>query len=106
MEYDTFYFMHHPPYLTYEYMLRDEECWDDSIKQKYNQQPFSIVKEEQQLMIKDEENEPLVKEEAQPSFSGRFQSNPTNVVIQHKDTFFNYVAGRDIFNFQNFDFWT
>ena len=39
MEYDMYYYMAHPPYSTYECMLRDAECWDDSIKEKYSQQP-------------------------------------------------------------------
>ena len=45
MEYDTYYYMTHPPDLTYEDMLRDEECWDDTIKEKNNKQPF-LMKEE------------------------------------------------------------
>ena len=47
MEY-TYYYMTHPPYLTYEDMLRDAECWDDSIKEKYNQQPAWVKEEEGQ----------------------------------------------------------
>ena len=37
MEYDTYYYMTHPPYSTYEDMLRDAECWEDTIKENYNQ---------------------------------------------------------------------
>ena len=53
--------MTHPPYSTYENMLRDAECWDDAIKEKNNQQQ-SLVNEEEQRMIK-EEYEPITKEE-------------------------------------------
>ena len=90
MEYDTYYFMKHPPYLTYEHMLRDAECWDDSIKQKYNQQP-SLVKEEdeQQSIVKMELEpitkegvQPIVNEEDQPSSSGQFDLNPRNILMQ------------------------
>ena len=41
-------------------MLRDKECWDDSIKGKYNQQP-SVVKQE----------DPVLDKEDQPSSSRR-----------------------------------
>ena len=54
------------------------------MKDKCNQQQLSsLVKEVKQLMIKEEENEPLLIEEAQPSFSGRFESKSRNVVLQH-----------------------
>ena len=51
MEYDTYYYLTHPPYLTYEDMLRDAERWDDSIKERYNQQPSSIKEEEEEPQI-------------------------------------------------------
>ena len=42
MLYDT------APYMTYKDMLRDEECWDDSIKEKYNQQQSSVKDADEQ----------------------------------------------------------
>ena len=81
MEYDTYYYIKHPPYLTYEDMLRDENYWDDSIKDKHHQQ-HSLVKEEdddqeQQSLVKIKV-EPIMKEEAlneedQPLSSGRLR---------------------------------
>ena len=56
MEYDTYYFMKHPPYLTYEDMLRDTDYWDDSIKEIYTQQ-YSVKKEEAQQIIKRTNNQ-------------------------------------------------
>ena len=87
MEYDTYYYMAHPPYLTYEDMLRDEECWDASIKEKYNQQPAWVKEEEGQQSTKKIEIEPIIKEEVlseddQSSSSGRHESETRIIVIQ------------------------
>ena len=57
MEYDTYYYMHHPPYMTHEDMLRDAECWGDTIKEKYNQQPALVKEEYEEQRIIKEENE-------------------------------------------------
>ena len=46
--------MTHPPYLIYEDMLRDEECWDESIKEKYNQQSLVSVKVKVEPIMKEE----------------------------------------------------
>ena len=46
-EEDTYYYMTHATYLTYEYQLRDPDFWHESIKNKYNQQQPTIVKEEE-----------------------------------------------------------
>ena len=44
---DTYYYMTHATYLTYEYHLRDPDFWHESIKNKYNQQQQpTLVKEE------------------------------------------------------------
>ena len=56
MEYDTYYFMTHPPYMTYADMLRDAVCWDDSIKEKYGQQLSAVKDEDEQQRIIKEEN--------------------------------------------------
>ena len=66
MEYDTYYYMAHPPYLTYEGMLWDAECWDDSIKEKYGQKPASVKEEEEEQGIIKEEYEPITKKEYEP----------------------------------------
>ena len=58
--------MAHPPYLTYEDMLRDAECWGDSIKEKYNQQQSLVKEEEEQQRKIKEEHEPITKEEYEP----------------------------------------
>ena len=69
MEYDTYYYMHHPP--TYvKSMLQDEDCSDHSIKEKYNQQ-LALVKEE---------NDPVLDKEDQPSSSERPESS--SIVIK------------------------
>ena len=88
MEYDTYYYMYHPPYSTYECMLRDAECWDDSIKKKYNQQ-LALVKEEEQQRKIEEEYEPITIEEykpmvseVQPTSSERSESKQRMFVIQ------------------------
>ena len=61
---DTYYFMNHHTYWTYEYMFQD--CWHESIKNNFNQQP-TIVKEEDGL-----------------STSGRVECNPNCILIQAK----------------------
>ena len=81
MEYDTYYFMQHPPYLTYEDMLRDEEYWDDSIKEKYSPQSTS-VKEEDEAQKPIVKQESIVKEHQQPSSIGRFELKPRSNVLQ------------------------
>ena len=89
MEYDTYYYVTHPPYLTYKDMLRDADCWSDSIKEKYNQQPSSVNNErvnKQQRMIK-EEYEPIKKEENEPIVG---EDQPTSFVIQ-RDGFNVYL---------------
>ena len=55
MECGTYCFMTHPSYLTYKDMLQDEEYWDDSLKQKYNQQQSSVKDaDEQKIIVKEE----------------------------------------------------
>ena len=66
MEYDTYYYMTHPPYPTYEDMLRDAECWDDSIKEKYNQKPALVKEEDEEQRIIKEDHKPITKEEYEP----------------------------------------
>ena len=50
---DTYYYMTHATYLTYEYQLRDPDFWHESIKNKYNQQQPIIVKEEELSTLND-----------------------------------------------------
>ena len=59
--------MNHPTYWTYEYMFQDVDCWHESIKNKFNQQQSTVVKEEDEL-----------------SSSGRFESKPNDISIQLK----------------------
>ena len=90
MEYDTYYYMTHPPYCTYEEMLRDENYWDDSLKDK-QQQRHLLVKEEdhyqeQKSIVKRIKVEPIIKEEKmneedQPTSSGRYADEPRSIVI-------------------------
>ena len=90
MEYDIYYYLTHPTYSTYENMLRDENYWDNSIKEKYNQQQSSVkeeknghqrtIKEENELITK-EEYEPKVNED-QPTSSKPSQSIQRSFVIQ------------------------
>ena len=89
MEYETYYYMTHPPYLTYEDMLRDEDYWDESIKEKYNQQHWLVKEEddtqEQQQLVKIKV-EPIIKEETlneedQPTSSGRYENELRSIVI-------------------------
>ena len=89
MEYDTYYYMAHPPYMTYEYMLWDADCWDDSIKDKYNQQSASVKEEEEQQRMIKEKYEPITKEEDepivnvdQPTSNKLSESKPRSFVIQ------------------------
>ena len=44
-------------------MLRDAECWDDSIIEKYNQQPAWMNEEDEQQSKVKIEIEPIIKEE-------------------------------------------
>ena len=89
MEYETYCYMHHPPYLTYECLLRDKKYWDDSIKQEYKQQPSSVKEEdnEQQVIIVKEEYDKAMDEENQPSSSGRYEPEPRVIVIRRKSLF-------------------
>ena len=100
MEYDTYYYMTHPPYSTNEDMLRDAECWDDSIKEKYNQQPASvkeeddehkpIIKEEYEAITK-EESEPMVNED-KPTSSFVIQRNSLDVCLRLVDCLDNRLS--------------
>ena len=64
---DTYYLMNHHTYWTYEYMFQDVDCWHESIKNKFNKQQSTVVKEVDKL-----------------SSSGRLESKPNDVLIQLK----------------------
>ena len=63
MEADTYVLLKHKTYMTYEYTLRDPDCWDDSIKMKYNEQ---------------RQQKKTIKEEEDPSSSG-YQQQQNNL---------------------------
>ena len=62
---DTYYFMNHHTYWTYEHMFQDVDCWHESIKNKFDQQQSTIVKEEDEL-----------------SSSEQRESKPKDVLVQ------------------------
>ena len=69
---DTYYFMGHHTYWTYEHTFQDVGCWHESIKNKFNQD------KEQSTII--------VKEEDEFSSSGQFKFKPNfSIQLKHFD---------------------
>ena len=77
---DTYYYMTHATYLTYEYQLRDPDFWHESLKNKNNQQQSTIVKVEDLSTLS--QQQPIeVKEEELSTPNGGFDLRVESVVL-------------------------